>query len=42
MVGALQNAKQDLVKIQDEDRKSWFGWVFGMSGPVIIAENSHV
>jgi V-type H+-transporting ATPase subunit A len=39
MAGALQNAKRDLVKIQDEDRESRFGQVFGVSGPVVIAEN---
>ena len=39
MAGALQNAKRDLVKIRDEDRESSFGQVFGVSGPVVIAEN---
>lgn len=39
MAGALQNAKRDLPKIRDEDRESRFGQVFGVSGPVVIAEN---
>lgn len=39
MAGALQNAKKDLPKIQDEDRESKLGQVFGVSGPVVIAEN---
>jgi hypothetical protein len=39
MAGALQNAKRDIAKIQDEDRESRFGQVFGVSGPVVIAEN---
>ncbi|KAI6167202.1 V-type ATPase [Pisolithus thermaeus] len=39
MAGALQNAKRDLPKIADEERESRFGQVFGVSGPVVIAEN---
>lgn len=39
MAGGLQNAKSDLNKIRDEDRESRFGSVFGVSGPVVIAEN---
>ncbi|KAK0502893.1 ATP synthase alpha/beta family, nucleotide-binding domain-containing protein [Armillaria luteobubalina] len=39
MAGALQNARRDLPKIQNEDRESRFGQVFGVSGPVVIAEN---
>ena len=39
MAGALQNAKRDLQKVRDEDRESRFGQVFGVSGPVVIAEN---
>ena len=39
MAGALPNAKKNLVKIRDEDRESRFGQVFGVSGPVVIAEN---
>lgn len=39
MAGALQNAKQNLPKIRDEERESRFGQVFGVSGPVVIAEN---
>lgn len=39
MAGALQNAKKQLPKIRDEDRESRFGQVFGVSGPVVIAEN---
>jgi len=39
MAGALSNAKRDLVKIRDEDRESRYGSVFGVSGPVVIAEN---
>jgi V-type H+-transporting ATPase subunit A len=39
MAGALQNAKKFLPKIEDEDRESRLGQVFGVSGPVVIAEN---
>ncbi|RXW24137.1 hypothetical protein EST38_g1695 [Candolleomyces aberdarensis] len=39
MAGALQNAKRDLPKIRDEERESRFGQVYGVSGPVVIAEN---
>lgn len=39
MAGALSNAKRDLPKVRDEDRESRFGQVFGVSGPVVIAEN---
>ena len=39
MAGALQNARRDLPKIRDEERESRFGQVFGVSGPVVIAEN---
>lgn len=39
MAGALQNAKRHLSKIRDEDRESRFGQVFGVSGPVVVAEN---
>lgn len=39
MAGALQNARKDLPKIRDEDRESRFGQVYGVSGPVVIAEN---
>ncbi|KZS99279.1 V-type ATPase [Sistotremastrum niveocremeum HHB9708] len=39
MAGALQNAKRDLPKIADEDRESRYGSVFGVSGPVVVAEN---
>lgn len=39
MAGALQNAKKDLPKIRDEDRESRFGQVYGVSGPVVVAEN---
>ncbi|CAE6517261.1 unnamed protein product [Rhizoctonia solani] len=39
MAGALQNAKRDLPKIRDEDRESRYGQVYGVSGPVVIAEN---
>ncbi|KXN90454.1 V-type proton ATPase catalytic subunit A [Leucoagaricus sp. SymC.cos] len=39
MAGGLQNAQRDLPKIRDEDRESRFGQVFGVSGPVVIAED---
>ncbi|GHJ86581.1 hypothetical protein NliqN6_2983 [Naganishia liquefaciens] len=39
MAGAMQNAKRDLPKIRDEEREGQFGSVFGVSGPVVIAEN---
>ena len=40
MAGALANAKKDLPKVSDEHRESRFGSVFGVSGPVVIAENT--
>ncbi|KAF7295176.1 TFP1p-H+-ATPase V1 domain 69 kDa catalytic subunit [Mycena indigotica] len=39
MAGGLQNAKRDLAKIRDEERESLFGQVYGVSGPVVVAEN---
>ncbi|EAU88427.1 endodeoxyribonuclease [Coprinopsis cinerea okayama7 len=39
MAGALQNAKRDLPKIRDEEHESRFGQVYGVSGPVVVAEN---
>jgi V-type H+-transporting ATPase subunit A len=39
MAGALENAKRDLPKIRNEDREGKFGQVFGVSGPVVVAEN---
>jgi V-type H+-transporting ATPase subunit A len=39
MAGALSNAKNKLIRISDEERESRFGSVFGVSGPVVIAEN---
>ena len=39
MAGALPNAKRNLPKIRDEERESMFGQVYGVSGPVVIAEN---
>jgi len=39
MAGALDNAKKYLPKIADEDRESRYGQVFGVSGPVVIAEH---
>ena len=39
MAGALPNAKKALPKIADEERESRFGQVFGVSGPVVVAEN---
>lgn len=39
MAGALPNAKKQLPRISDEDRESRFGQVYGVSGPVVVAEN---
>ncbi|WFD37307.1 H(+)-transporting two-sector ATPase [Malassezia japonica] len=39
MAGALSNAKRDTRKIRDEEKESQFGAVYGVSGPVIVAEN---
>ncbi|EPQ32039.1 uncharacterized protein PFL1_00237 [Pseudozyma flocculosa PF-1] len=39
MAGAMQNAKKDLPKIRDEEREGRYGTVFGVSGPVVVAEN---
>ncbi|RKP14531.1 V-type proton ATPase catalytic subunit A [Piptocephalis cylindrospora] len=38
MAGALENAHRDLPKIRDHERESDFGYVFSVSGPVVIAE----
>ncbi|XP_066918634.1 V-type proton ATPase catalytic subunit A [Clytia hemisphaerica] len=38
MAGAMDRAN-NLPKIQDEERESMFGYVYGVSGPVVIAEN---
>lgn len=35
----MSSAKRDLPKIRDEDRESRYGQVYGVSGPVVIAEN---
>lgn len=39
MAGAMQNAKKNLPRVADEERESRFGQVYGVSGPVVIAEN---
>jgi hypothetical protein len=39
MAGALPNAKKHLPRVSDEDRESRFGQVYGVSGPVVVAEN---
>jgi V-type H+-transporting ATPase subunit A len=39
MAGGLDKAKRELAKVRDEDRESRFGQVFGVSGPVVVAEN---
>lgn len=39
MAGAMQNARRNIAKVADEERESHFGQVFGVSGPVVIAEN---
>ncbi|ORZ30737.1 ATP synthase alpha/beta family, nucleotide-binding domain-domain-containing protein [Catenaria anguillulae PL171] len=39
MAGALENAQRDLPRIRDEDRESRFGFIFSVSGPVVIADN---
>ncbi|KIJ34632.1 hypothetical protein M422DRAFT_782784 [Sphaerobolus stellatus SS14] len=39
MAGAMENAKKQLPKIRDEDHESRFGQVYGVSGPVVVAEN---
>ncbi|CAG8439156.1 9267_t:CDS:10 [Funneliformis caledonium] len=38
MAGALDNAKDSLPKIRDAERESDFGYVFAVSGPVVVAE----
>lgn len=38
MAGALSNAKDKLPKIKDVERESEYGYVFGVSGPVVVAE----
>ncbi|KAL1919766.1 uncharacterized protein VTP21DRAFT_1697 [Calcarisporiella thermophila] len=37
MAGALENAK-NLPKIRDAEKESEFGYIFGVSGPVVVAE----
>lgn len=39
MSGQLQDAKRNLPKIANEERESQFGQVYGVSGPVVVAEN---
>ncbi|KAI9293577.1 V-type proton ATPase catalytic subunit A [Neoconidiobolus thromboides FSU 785] len=41
MAGALENAKKYLPKIQDEERESRFGYIFSVSGPVVVAEKMY-
>jgi len=38
MAGALERAKKDTKRVVDEERESQFGTVFGVSGPVVIAQ----
>ncbi|CAD6884920.1 unnamed protein product [Tilletia controversa] len=38
MAGALERAKKDTKKISDEHRETQFGSVYGVSGPVVIAQ----
>ncbi|KAG9304967.1 hypothetical protein G9A89_003136 [Geosiphon pyriformis] len=38
MAGALENAKANLPKVRDAERESEFGYVYGVSGPVVVAE----
>ena len=35
----MSNAKRDVRHIRDDHRESQYGSVFGVSGPVVIAEN---
>ncbi|KAJ3370261.1 H(+)-transporting V1 sector ATPase subunit A [Allomyces arbusculus] len=37
--GALENAQRDLPRIRDEERESMFGYIFSVSGPVVVAEH---
>ncbi|BFZ53104.1 H(+)-transporting V1 sector ATPase subunit A [Savitreella phatthalungensis] len=37
MAGGLDNAKKTIAKLRDEGRESEFGYVFSISGPVVIA-----
>ncbi|KAI9179096.1 H(+)-transporting V1 sector ATPase subunit A [Blastocladiella emersonii ATCC 22665] len=39
MAGALENANRDMPRIRDEERESRFGYVFSVSGPVVVADN---
>ncbi|KXN73963.1 V-type ATPase [Conidiobolus coronatus NRRL 28638] len=41
MAGALENAQKDLPKIRDTDNESQYGYVFSVSGPVVVAEKMH-
>jgi V-type H+-transporting ATPase subunit A len=39
MAGALEIAIRDLPKIKDAERAAQFGYIYSVSGPVVIAEN---
>ena len=36
--GALENARNELNRIRDEERESVFGTVYSVSGPVVVAD----
>lgn len=38
MAGALENAQRDLPKIRDAERERDYGYVFSVSGPVVVAD----
>ncbi|KAG0260726.1 H(+)-transporting V1 sector ATPase subunit A [Mortierella polycephala] len=39
--GALNNAKKNLIRISDHENEKDFGYVYGVSGPVVIADSMH-
>ncbi|KAI8069984.1 V-type proton ATPase catalytic subunit A [Gongronella butleri] len=39
MAGALENARNELPRIRDVDDETQLGYVFSVSGPVVVAEN---
>ncbi|EMR10227.1 V-type ATPase, A subunit [Pneumocystis murina B123] len=38
MVGCIENAKKYLVKLRDAEKEGDFGFVYSVSGPIVIAE----
>lgn len=39
MAGALDNARKDIGRVRDAERESDYGYVFSVSGPVVVADH---